>query len=152
MTAQKSPTQHRDALINDLRSLIEETRSTIATTVNAALTRLYWRVGKRINVEVLQRERATYGAEILPTLSAKLVPLYGDGFSARNLARMVRFAALFRDEGSVSILWRQSGIRVTEYLTELLPRNILEQELHKAITQARQWMSLRLDAGKEMES
>lgn len=46
----------------------------------------------------------------------------------------------------------QSGIRVAEYLTELPPRNILEQELHKAITQARQMMSRRLESGKEMES
>jgi predicted nuclease of restriction endonuclease-like (RecB) superfamily len=68
---------------------------------------LYWRVGSRINGEVLQRERATYGAEILPTLSAKLVPLYGDGFSARNLARMVRFAEFFQNEGIVVTLIRQ---------------------------------------------
>jgi len=30
------------------------------------------------------------GGEILPTVSAKLEPLYGDGFSDRNLALMVK--------------------------------------------------------------
>ncbi len=107
MMEKKTPVQPADALLHDLRHLIEETRSTVAITVNATLTMLYWRVGLRINGEVLQRERATYGAEILPTLSAKLVPLYGDGFSARNLARMVRFAEFFQDEGIVVTLIRQ---------------------------------------------
>ncbi len=107
MTGKKTPVQPADTLLHDLRHLIDEARITVATTVNATLTMLYWRVGSRINGEVLQRERATYGAEILPTLSAKLVPLYGDGFSARNLARMVRFAEFFQDEGIVVTLIRQ---------------------------------------------
>ncbi|MCK5228947.1 MAG: DUF1016 family protein [Desulfobulbaceae bacterium] len=107
MTAKKIPAQHNDALLHDLRSLIEETRSTVAITVNTALTMLYWRVGKRINEEILKGKRATYGAEILPTLSAKLVPLYGEGFSARNLARMIRFAECFQYEEIVVTLIRQ---------------------------------------------
>ena len=107
MTAKKIPAQHNDALLHDLRRLIEETRSTVATTVNTALTMLYWRVGKRINKEILKGKRATYGAEILPTLSAKLVPLYGEGFSARNLARMIRFAECFQYEEIVVTLIRQ---------------------------------------------
>lgn len=61
-----------DTLLHDLRSMIEETRSTVATTVNAALTMLYWRVGLRIQREIVKGERAEYGKAILPTLSAKL--------------------------------------------------------------------------------
>jgi len=87
MTAKKTPVPHSDALLHDLRSLIDETRSTVATTVNAALTMLYWRVGKRINEEILQGGRAIYSAEILPTLSAKLVLLYGGGFSGPSVWR-----------------------------------------------------------------
>jgi len=72
MTSKQIPVQRADTLFHELRSLIEETRSSVAVTVNTALTMLYWRVGKRISKELLQGERATYGAEILPTLSAKL--------------------------------------------------------------------------------
>ncbi|MFH0785904.1 MAG: DUF1016 N-terminal domain-containing protein [Pseudomonadota bacterium] len=107
MTAKKTLHQPADALLHDLRHLIEETRSTVATTVNATLTMLYWRVGSRINGEVLQRERATYGAEILPTLSAKLAREYGSNFSEKNLRHMMRFAEMFQDEQIVSTLWRQ---------------------------------------------
>ena len=59
-------------LLDDLRGMIEETRQAVATTVNAALTMLYWNVGRRIREDVLQEKRAEYGREILPTLSAKL--------------------------------------------------------------------------------
>lgn len=72
MTKKQTPVQLADTLFHELRSLIEETRSSVAVTVNSALTMLYWRVGKRISKELLQGERAAYGAEILPTLSAKL--------------------------------------------------------------------------------
>jgi hypothetical protein len=45
-------------LLGDIRSLIEETRSAVATTVNAGLTALYWRIGKRIKEEILEGKRA----------------------------------------------------------------------------------------------
>ena len=43
------------ALLADIRSMIEEARAAVAATVNAGLTLLYWRIGQRINDEVLQR-------------------------------------------------------------------------------------------------
>ena len=71
MSAKKTLIRHDETLLCDLRGLIEETRAHVATTVNAALTMLYWRIGQRINEEVLKGERAAYGAEILQTVSAK---------------------------------------------------------------------------------
>jgi len=44
----------------------------------------------------------------------------------------------------------QSGIRVAKYLTELPPREILEQELHKAIAQAKERIDLQLEHRKEV--
>ncbi|MFZ1241999.1 MAG: PDDEXK nuclease domain-containing protein, partial [Anaerolineae bacterium] len=85
-------------LLEDLRQMIEETRQGVATTVNAALTMLYWRVGKRINEEILKGERAEYGRRILPTVSAKLTAEYGRGWNERNLAYMVKFVEPFPDE------------------------------------------------------
>ncbi len=46
------------ALVEDLRQLIAVARHNVATTLNAGLTLLYWRIGKRIMDEVLGRERA----------------------------------------------------------------------------------------------
>ena len=80
-------------LISDIRRLIETARHNVAVTVNTSLTILYWQIGNRIRQDILKEKRARYGEEILPTVSAKLVPEFGNGFSARNLSRMVRFAA-----------------------------------------------------------
>ncbi len=93
----KGRTATADSLIGDIRALIEETRSAVAVTVNAGLTMLYWRVGRRIRQEILNGQRAEYGKEILPALSAKLTCDYGRGWSERNLAYMVRFAQVFPD-------------------------------------------------------
>ena len=62
------------ALLADLRQLIEQARQSAVAAVNAGLTLLYWRIGQRIRSEVLSDARAGYGQEILPTLSAELMP------------------------------------------------------------------------------
>ena len=48
-------------LLADIRRLIAEARRQTAVAVNVGLTILYWRVGKRIHLEVLGSERAAYG-------------------------------------------------------------------------------------------
>src|SRR5207302_2260912 len=98
------------ALLDDIRELIRQAREATAQAVNSALVLLYWQVGQRIHRDILKEERASYGEEILPTLSAKLVADFGNGFSARNLARMVRFAEVFPDRQVVVTLSRQLGL------------------------------------------
>jgi predicted nuclease of restriction endonuclease-like (RecB) superfamily len=91
-------------LLDDLRRMIEETRQGVAATVNAAISVLYWNVGRRIREDILQKKRAEYGRQILPTLSAKLTVEYGRGWNERNLAYMVRFAETFPDEAILHTL------------------------------------------------
>ena len=81
--------QSADGLVADVRSMIEQTREGVAHTVNVGMTLLYWRIGRRIQSEVLQGERAEYGKEIVATLSRQLVHEFGNGFSEKNLRRMV---------------------------------------------------------------
>src|SRR5208283_4419744 len=91
-------------LLADIRELILAARERVARAVNAGLLLLYWQIGKRIHRDILREKRAGYGEEILPTLSARLVPEFGQGFSARNLARMISFAEVFPDERIVATL------------------------------------------------
>jgi hypothetical protein len=65
--------------------------------VNTELTLLYWQVGQRIHSELLGGKRAEYGRQVLPTLAKQLTSQYGRGWSARNLANMVRFTESFPD-------------------------------------------------------
>lgn len=76
-------------LLGDIRRMIEESRSAVAATVNVGLTMLYWRIGDRINQEILKGKRADYGKQILATLSQELARDYGDGFSYTALTRRV---------------------------------------------------------------
>jgi predicted nuclease of restriction endonuclease-like (RecB) superfamily len=87
--------------------MIEEARSAAAVTVNIGLTLLYWRIGKRINLEILKGRRANYGQEIVATLSRQLIGAYGRGFTEKNLRRMAQFAGSFPDEQIVVTLSRQ---------------------------------------------
>lgn len=87
-----------ETLLNDIRQLIENTRSAVSVTVNTALTILYWRIGKRVNKEILEEDRATYGEHIVVTLSRHLVEGYDQGFTEKNLRRMVQFAMVFPEE------------------------------------------------------
>ncbi len=105
----KPPAAARGAerLLNDLRGLIEQARQQVARTVNSAMVGLYWSIGNRIREDILHEQRAEYGEQIVPTLSAQLTAEYGRGFSRQNLFRMIRFAEVFPDEQIVSSLMRQ---------------------------------------------
>lgn len=101
--------QSADGLVADVRLMIAQTREGVARTVNAGMTLLYWRIGKRIQSEILQNERAEYGMEIVPTLSRQLVGEFGAGFSPKTPRHMMKFAEAFPDEEIVAALRRQLG-------------------------------------------
>jgi len=94
-------------LLGDIRALIESARQRATAMVNSELTLLFWRIGRRIHTEVLAGERAGYGEQIVPAVSAQLTRDYGDGFAEKSLRRMVQFAAIFPEEPIVATLSRQ---------------------------------------------
>lgn len=96
-----------DGIVADVRSMIESSRETVSQVVNAGLTILYWRIGKRIQSEVLEDKRAEYGKEIVATLSHELTTEFGRGFERSSLARMVKFAETFPEGEIVASMGRQ---------------------------------------------
>ncbi|PIP37178.1 MAG: cytoplasmic protein, partial [Desulfobacterales bacterium CG23_combo_of_CG06-09_8_20_14_all_51_8] len=124
-------------LIDDLRRMIEETRQGVAVTVNAALTLLYWRVGKRINEEILKGERAEYGKEILATVSQELVNDYGKGFSYSALTRMLKFNEVFPDAQIVATL---SQTLSWSHFCELFPlEKPLQRDFYAEMCRIERW-------------
>ena len=114
------------ALLDELRELIVATRQTVAQGVNSALVLLYWQIGQRIRSGVLKEKRAEYGEEIWPTLSAKLTAEFGNGYTERNLASMVRCAEAFPDAKilhalSANLSW--THLRRIVYLDDPLKRD-----------------------------
>jgi len=94
-------------LLNEIRDLIEETRKSVAQFVNAGMSMLYWRIGRRINEEILRGRRAAYGQKVITSLATKLTVDYGRAFSEKNLRRMMQFADVYPDEQIVVSLIRQ---------------------------------------------
>jgi len=124
-------------LTADVRSMIAQTREGVARTVNAAMTLLYWRIGKRILTEVLGNERAEYGKEILQTLSAKLTAEFGPGFSQRNLSYMVNFAEVFSEAAIVATLSRQLG---WSHFKEIIPlKDDLQRDFYAEMCRVERW-------------
>lgn len=132
----KTPILKKD-LIKDLRNIIERTRHSISSTVNAGLTLLYWHVGKRIRIETLQQERAEYGKEIVVTVSRQLVFDYGNGFSEKNLRRMMQFAEVFSDEQIVVSLIRQLS---WSHFVALIPlKDKLKRDFYAEMCRIESW-------------
>lgn len=93
-------------LIGELRHLIDQTRASVASTVNASLTLLYWQIGSRVRTELLNNERAEYGQQIVATVSRQLTSDYGKGFLEKSLRRMIQFAEIFPEKEIVVSLIR----------------------------------------------
>ncbi len=105
------PSRPEDAqlatLVRDLGQMIEEARRRVAGAANAALTTLYWQMGNRVRLEVLQGRRAEYGAQIVSAAGRQLEALHGRGFGEKSLRHMLRFTETFPDLEIVSALRRQ---------------------------------------------
>lgn len=98
---------------------------------------LYWQIGNRISKEILKGDRATYGAEILPTLSAKLVREYGNGFNVKNLHRMIQFAEIFHDEQIVVTLLRQ--LSWSHFLSLIPLKDPLQRDFYAEMCRMERW-------------
>ena len=94
-------------LIKDLVALIEEGKNQLANAANATMTITYWNIGKRINMLVLDNQRAEYGKQIVVSVARQLTAQYGKSFEEKSLRRMMQFAIVFTDEQIVATLWRQ---------------------------------------------
>ncbi len=85
------------------------------------MTLLFWRVGNRINQEILGNQRAEYGKRIVPTVSAQLEKAYGRNFTEKNVRRMLKFAEQFTDFNIVVLLSNQLS---WSHFVELFPLKV----------------------------
>jgi predicted nuclease of restriction endonuclease-like (RecB) superfamily len=124
-------------LIEDIRGLIESSKSRFAQAANAVLVILYWNVGKRIKTDILGNERAQYGGEIISALSGQLIAEYGKGFSEKNLRRMIQFAEVFPDQQIVVSLTRQ--LSWTHFVALIPMKDPLQREFYAEMCRVERW-------------
>lgn len=113
--------------VGDVREIIESARREVSVSVNRAMIKAYWEIGRRIVEEDQNGEiRATYGSKLLRELSQKLTFELGKGYSVRSLADYRRF---YLDYPHWEILHPRvqnltwSHIRLLLWVSDLTARN-----------------------------
>jgi predicted nuclease of restriction endonuclease-like (RecB) superfamily len=129
---------HSDAGITaDVRGMIIQSREGVSQAVKVGMTLLYWRIGKRIQTETLNNQRAEYGKEIISTLSRQLRAEYGNGFAEKSLRRMVQFADVFPEGRIVATLSRQLA---WSHFIEILPLDLpLQRDFYAEMCRIERW-------------
>jgi len=95
------------SLHQEIRQLIQHAKEHVAREYNVAQVLLNWMIGKRIDEEFFDSQRAAYGEKILANISEQLSLEYGRGYSKINLSRMLKFSRIFPNREIVSTLSKQ---------------------------------------------
>ena len=128
----------KNNLYTDVCKLIEEAKDFVAHTANKAITILYWKIGERINNDLLEGKRAEYGKQIVSQLATQLQLNYGKrGFEERNIRRMMQFSTLFSDFQIVS----QAATKLSwSHFIELLPlKEVLKRDFYLTMALNENW-------------
>lgn len=94
--------KNNSEVLNDIRKIIEQGRHQAYAAAGQAAIATYWGIGRRI-VEEEQHgdERAKYGTHLITELAEKLIPIFGNNYSKRNLQHYRKFYILFPDYSKV---------------------------------------------------
>lgn len=89
---------HETQFFADIGEILRAGRDTAYRSVNSAMVKTYWQIGRRI-VEQEQhgKERANYGEHLIVNLASYLTDCFGKGFSVANLWNIRQFYATFPD-------------------------------------------------------
>jgi predicted nuclease of restriction endonuclease-like (RecB) superfamily len=138
------PSSVPEALLGDLRSLIESARIRVAVGVNAEMVLLYWDIGERVRKEILNDSRAAYGKQVVNILSDQLVMQYGTGFTRTNLFNMIHFAEIFPDRSIVHSLSGQ--LSWTHFRNLIYIEDPLAREFYTEMCRLERWSVRTLQA------
>ena len=130
-------------LFESIQYLIEESRIRTAVTVNAEITLLYWKIGKHINEDILNNNRAGYGQKIIESLSFQLTQQYSKGWSKRHLHNCLRIANTFPDEQTVHALRTQ--LSWTHIRSIIAIEDELKRNFYIELCKIEKWSTRQLD-------
>jgi hypothetical protein len=128
-------------LITDISNLVNKAQEHIARQYNSTQVVLNWMIGKRIDQEFLNLQRAEYGAEIIKTIAKELSLQYGNGYGRSNLFRMIQFAKMFPDKEIVATLSRQFSW--SHIILVIVLDNPLQRDFYIELTRIHHWSVCR---------
>jgi predicted nuclease of restriction endonuclease-like (RecB) superfamily len=126
-----------DLLFQEIGQLIDAAKQRAAAAVNAEITLLYWQVGNRIQIEVLQGQRAEYGKQVILTLSQRLTQVYGKGWGERQLRYCTLLAEVFPDREILHTVCAKLSWSHLKLLIGI--EDSLKRDFYIQIAQLEQW-------------
>jgi predicted nuclease of restriction endonuclease-like (RecB) superfamily len=133
-------TKPEQILFEEISAMIEQSRRTIYAQTNNVTVLLFWKIGQRINNDILENKRADYGKQIVSALATQLSGRYGRSFELRNLRRMMQVAEQFFDFEIVSALPTQLS---WSHFVEVLPLKTQDAKMFYLNEAARGYYSTR---------
>lgn len=128
-------------ITDDIRNIINESRSNAVRSVDFCRVQMYWRIGQRI-VEEEQggNIRAEYGTKLIRNLAAQLEPEFGSGFSYRQLNFSRQF---YLEYPKVNAL--RSQFNWTQYRTLIQIADKDKREYYELESAANNWTARELE-------
>jgi hypothetical protein len=144
MANQHQLMQIRKDLITEIQRLIAASKEAAIRSVDHHRVLLYWHIGQKIfEEEQGAKDRADYGTYLLKFLAEALEPVYGSGFSRRQLELCRQFYRVFPIANTLysqlswslyKLLIRIEGQEKREfYLAETVKNNWTVRQLERQI-------------------
>ena len=128
-------------ILEDIRTLLVSSRQNLQQSINTAMVKTYWHIG-RIIIEDEQKgeQRAEYGKKQLEYIAENLMNDFGKGFSARNLRNMRQFYSSFP-------IWQSVNAKLswTHYVRLLRIENKSAREWYMNESVENNWSARALD-------
>jgi hypothetical protein len=131
----------KNELVQQIRIIIASARDRAIRSVDTERVHMYWQIGRVILEEEQEgRERAGYGDFLIKSLSKYLQPLFGSGFSVRQLEMCRQFYRSFPNTNAL-----RSQFSWTHYRTLIRIDNLDKREFYIAETAKNNWTARQLE-------
>ncbi len=115
--------------VNDIRNIITSSRENAIRSVDHERVLMYWKLGERIFHEEQQgKDRADYGAFLIPSLANEIEPDFGSGFSPRQLHRARQFYRIYPKVSALRTEFNWSQYRLLIHISDEDKREYYELE------------------------
>ena len=127
-------------LISQIKDIVSNAQRRAVRSVNAERVVMYWQIGKVIFEEEQQgKDRAEYGKYLLKSISKELQPLFGSGFSVRQLERYRQFYRTFPIASAL-----RTQLNWTHYKTLISIKNQDKRTFYMAEATKNNWSARQL--------
>lgn len=131
----------RNSLIYNVEQIVEDAKIKAARSVDFQRVLMYWRIGKVIfEEEQNSTNRAKYGSFLIQSISDRFLPIYGSGFTKRQLELNRQFFKLFPIANAL-----RSQLSWTHYRTLIRFKDPQKVEFYIAEATKNNWTARQLE-------